>query len=361
MCLTAALRAWYLPELTMKLSEIIGHSTVVDTLRRALARGTVHHAYIFAGLPGIGKRTTALALAQTLNCESKEGVDACGQCSSCRKIGHGSHPDVFVVGLPEGKKLIPIDDIRELEKRVATRPHEGRFKIAIIDPADLMTEPAANALLKTLEEPRPGTVLVLVTARLDALLPTVRSRCQILRFRPLETDVVSRLLVKSGEVSDELAALAAVFGGGSLERAAGFLGHETQQRIEGALTLLECAFEATPLRGLAVIETVRRDRDEALALLEFLIVTCSAALSLSVDPEGSFANRALLDAYGVSLLRIAAAGPARLAAFIAGAESTALAISRNNANPQLALEGLLTTLRGRDGRRPVGSGYAQHP
>ncbi|MCU0661620.1 MAG: DNA polymerase III subunit delta' [Myxococcota bacterium] len=343
----------------MTLSEIIGQNAVVDTLRRTIARGTLHHAYIFSGLPGVGKRTTALALAQTLNCESN-GRDACDLCSSCRKIQHETHPDVFTVGLPEGKKRIPIDDIRDLERRVATRPHEGRTKIAIIDPADLMTEPAANALLKTLEEPRPATLLVLLTARLDALLPTVRSRCQILRFRPLLPDIIVPMLRRSGEVSDELASLAAVFGGGSLDKATLFLGEQTRTRIDSALALLTCAFEATPLRGLAVVETARRDRDEALALIESLIIMSSAALLLSVDPDGSHAIRPLLEAYRTPLSRIAAAGPERLAAFIAAAESTAAAISRNNANPQLALEGLLVTLRGRDGHRPVGSGFA-HP
>lgn len=359
MGLTSGPRAWYLRALAMRLSEIIGQQAAIDTLRRTIDRDTLHHAHILAGPPGVGKRLTALALAQVLNCEAR-GSDSCGTCSSCRKIDRGTHPDVFVVSLPEGKKRIPIDSIRDLERLVADRPHEGRRKVAIIDPADSMTEPAANALLKTLEEPRAGTVIVLVTAKLDALLPTVRSRCQVLRFRPLENEIVARILSETAQVPAEQAALAAAFGGGSVEVATSFLGEQTQARIESAISLLECVFEPTPLRGLAIVETARRDREEAIALLEAVTVIASAALNLSVDPEGASTNRALLNTHGPALSRIAEAGPGRLAAFVSMVESSALAIARNNANPQLALEGLLVTMRGRDGVRPVGSGLT-HP
>ena len=193
-------------------------------LRRAWAAGRLPQAYCFSGPPGVGKRTAALALAQAVNCRAplpgegdETSGDACGACLPCRKIARGEHPDVAVVQ-PEEKTVITIEQVRELTVRASLRAYEGTVKVWILDPADLMQEPAANAFLKTLEEPPGASLFVLVTATPSALLPTIRSRCQGVRFEPLGESCLQQILLRQGRTPEQAAAAAAL-AGGSAERA----------------------------------------------------------------------------------------------------------------------------------------------
>lgn len=208
----------------MPFREIRGQERAVAQLRRAWAVARLSQAYCFAGPPGVGKRTTALALAQAVNClaplaggEAEGPGDACGVCVPCRKIARGEHPDVTLVQ-PEEKTVITIDQIRELRVRAGLRAYEGKAKMWIVDPADLMQEPAANAFLKTLEEPSGVSLFVLVTATPSALLPTIRSRCQGVRFDPLGEEPLREILLGHGRTPEQAAAAAAL-AGGSAERA----------------------------------------------------------------------------------------------------------------------------------------------
>jgi DNA polymerase-3 subunit delta' len=194
----------------MGFAAIAGHERVRDFLRTASTQRRLAHALLFAGAEGIGKRQMALALAAFLQCEQRDD-DACGTCAACRQIAAGSHPDVQTVGIPPGKKEIPVDRIRELRRFVQLRPVGGKAKVAIVDDAQMLTIAAQNALLKTLEEPPSGSFLILVANNLDALLPTVRSRCQPVRFAPLPAETVVDILVRthcSEEQARDLAALA---------------------------------------------------------------------------------------------------------------------------------------------------------
>ncbi len=203
----------------MPFAEILGQDRAVSQLCRARAAGRLAQAYCFAGPPGVGKRTTALALAQAVNClvAGSGAVDACGTCAVCRRIAAGVHPDVTEVR-PEGKTVITIDQIRELAARAGLRAYEGKVKVWILDPADQMQEPAANAFLKTLEEPAGASLFILVTAAPSALLPTILSRCQGVRFGLLGETSLRMILGRHGRNQEEAAA-AAVLAGGSAERA----------------------------------------------------------------------------------------------------------------------------------------------
>ncbi len=206
----------------MPFRDIIGHRRIVALLARSIARESLPPSLIFAGPAGIGKRLTALAVSQALNClaptSSPElAIDACGACAACKRIARGVHPDVLVVE-PGDNGSIKIDQVRELIDRAAYRPFEGRRRAVIIDEADALVPAAQNALLKTLEEPPSRSVFILVTARPDVLLPTVRSRCPRLPFRPLSVEDIGAALMTRGHGEADARAVAAT-ADGSLGRA----------------------------------------------------------------------------------------------------------------------------------------------
>ena len=210
-----------------------GHAGVIDLFRRAAGRGRVDGALLFAGPPGVGKRTFADRLAKALLCPvvPDADLDACGTCPSCRAFAVHSHPDFTAVAVPEGKREIPLAAVvGEADARgrsgltydLSRKPSLSRRRVAVIDGADALRTEAANALLKTLEEPPPGAVLILTASRPESLLPTIRSRCRTVRFAPLAEGDVAALLV-GGEVSEADAADAARLSGGSLTTAARLL------------------------------------------------------------------------------------------------------------------------------------------
>ncbi len=199
----------------MSFKDIIGHERIIQRLRTAHREGRLGQAYLLHGMDGIGKRLIAKTLAKVANCDSpidaydnsrpvgtppagdSRGLsDACGDCHSCRNIQAETHPD-YVCIRPD-QSQIRIGPIRDLQGTVGLRPISGRLRFVLIDQADRMNEEAANALLKILEEPPPDTVIVLITSRPYAIIPTVLSRCQRIRFPSLTTTQVLRGLKQQG-------------------------------------------------------------------------------------------------------------------------------------------------------------------
>jgi DNA polymerase-3 subunit delta' len=176
----------------MSFEKIIGHRRPVRLLQKAILNDHLPQAYLFLGPEGIGKRRIALNLAKTLNCVEKKD-DCCERCLSCRKIEDSNHPDVSVI-TPDGQ-FIRIEQVRQLQRSLNYRPYEGRKRVCILDGADRMKAEGANALLKTLEEPPPDTLLVLLAAEGGSLLPTIVSRCAQVSFTSLPI----------GQMTEELA------------------------------------------------------------------------------------------------------------------------------------------------------------
>ena len=230
----------------MPFREIVGHRRLVTLLSRAVAQETLPQSLLFAGTRGVGKRLTALALAETVNCvqpaqpatDAAVPRDACGTCASCRRIARGVHPDVLVVE-PGELGSIKIEQVRDVIDRAGYRPFEGRRRVVIIDEADAMVPAAQNALLKTLEEPPPASVFVLLSATPDALLPTVLSRCQRLRFGELSPDDVAQVLMRDHEYDETEARAAAVDAGGSIGRALSAASADVAEAREAARHMLE--------------------------------------------------------------------------------------------------------------------------
>jgi len=261
----------------MRLADIIGHAPVVALLRQAVARERVPQSLLFAGPDGVGKRATAIALAQALNCPARrasQADDACGTCPTCQRIGRGQHSDVVAIDRGEDS-IIKIKVLRErVLDAIGYRPFEAVKRVFIIaaDDLDVIQQ---DALLKTLEEPPPSAVLILVSAYPGTLLETVQSRCRRLRFGPLNERDVARVLVEHAGVERAAANALAAASGGSVSRAlaekAGDLGDDR----DAALGVLAAATRSVgdqlkASTALAKHGSDRRDREALGARLDVL-------------------------------------------------------------------------------------------
>lgn len=210
---------------------IEGHDDVVNRFRRAIARGRLASTFLFVGPAGIGKRLLAEKLAQALLCPHVDAqtLAPCGRCDSCVQVASHTHPDLLLISKPPDKSEIPVaafigEDNRRMREGlchdIALKPFMGGRKVAIIDDADFLNEEGANSLLKTLEEPPPRSVLILIGTSADRQLPTIRSRAQLFRFRPLPEETVAEILLAKGLAADRESALRlANLAEGSVERA----------------------------------------------------------------------------------------------------------------------------------------------
>lgn len=191
----------------MNWDQLVGHELQRERLQSSLHRGRMSHAFLLTGPAGIGKRRFAECVASSLLCAQTgdDRLECCGECSSCRQVDAGTHPDLSVVELPDGKLEIPIAAFAGAPERrgkeglcywIALRPAVGQRKVAIIDDAERMNAAAANALLKTLEEPPAGAMILLIASDPSALLPTIRSRCQRLQFLGLSPAEVEQVLAR---------------------------------------------------------------------------------------------------------------------------------------------------------------------
>jgi DNA polymerase-3 subunit delta' len=327
------------------LSTVRAQDVAVETLRRALSADRVHHAYLFDGPDGVGKERTAFGLAQALVCERRGSgsADACGTCSACaRAVPRAGetrpvHPDVVVLerGLyepatigrrtPEAQE-ISIDQVRTLVlARAAFPPHEGRAKVFIVRRAEELSQAAANALLKTLEEPGARTHFVLLSATADALLSTIQSRTQRIRFGALPEAVVAVLLTERG-VERAQATEVARLSGGSMSMALALSDPEASARREEFVT-----------RALGALEA--GDLGAALELAEDAKKADKGALVAEIE--------ALAAALGARA-RQAAGATDRRADVAAARHALALAALRQidaNASVQLAVEAMLMKMR----------------
>ncbi|MEW6272599.1 MAG: DNA polymerase III subunit delta' [Thermodesulfobacteriota bacterium] len=335
----------------MTLDEIQGQERAIGLLRRALAANRLAHAFVFAGPAGVGKRAAAFALARAVLCTDAPG-SGCGRCIECHLVSAGTHPDVVVEDLASAQaerataSFVSIDQVRRVSAALALRPVRGARKLGIIDQAERLTQDAQNALLKTLEEPRGQATLVLVSTNLDALLPTIRSRCQRLLFAPLGDDLVAALLEGSG-VEPDVARRAAALAGGSLDRARELASTEGWARAEELRARLERAGRLSiPERlDLAAELSPRGERNRGLqalttaTLLELFRARMVAAASAA--PPGADGGPGEDDPF----VRLAPVRRAREQ--LAQAYATVRDLERN-ANANLAWDKLLLQLGERD-------------
>ena len=253
----------------MLFSDIVGHKKQLETLRWGPEKDRLHHAYLFLGPEGVGKRTIALSLAMAIQCQERVH-DFCDGCANCARVRSGNHPDVRVVGPLTGKKEISIQQVRELERELSFRSFSGGKKIVVLDPASLMNPSAQNALLKTLEEPPGDSLLILVSTSSGRLLPTLLSRCLRLSFAPLPVELVARFLVSHKGMKQEEAEFLAAMTMGSLGRAASpDMEHLVERRRVWA-DRIGSLIQGGYREGVTLAEELAGVREDSLQFLEWV-------------------------------------------------------------------------------------------
>ena len=273
-------------------SKLIGNDGIKLTLRRLTAAGRIPNSMLLSGDEGVGKRQFAIEIAKSIVCREPVNGEACDVCPPCRRAGSftfakeekkedferiffSEHPDVGTV-VPYNRNIL-VDAIRHLESEANYRPYEAKARIFIIDEADKMNDASANALLKTLEEPPPTTYIFLVTSRPDKLLPTIRSRCQSLRFVPVSAAEIENYLITEKAFTHDEARLAARLSRGSLSRALSIQMDGIRKNRDSMMKLLTAALERRgPAAALKVTEGLNAAKDksvfeESLDILQSLI------------------------------------------------------------------------------------------
>jgi len=246
----------------MRMGELVGHSRPTALLQGSLLSGRISNAYLFVGEEGIGKAQAALALGRALVCDHPDArpdhgiYEACGRCPACILSAAGNNPSLRVIA-PEGER-IKIDQMRELRHDVSLTAFGGGRRAYVVRRAEAMTEESANCILKTLEEPPPGVTLILVTESPSQLLPTILSRCQIVRFRPATPGAVEALLVEKYDVPPHHARFIASISGGRVGWAVRAAQHPAILTVrERLLHLLERLPDAEPVLLFRAAEEVR--------------------------------------------------------------------------------------------------------
>jgi DNA polymerase-3 subunit delta' len=338
----------------MLLERIVGQDPAVATLRRALATDRLPHAYLFDGPDGVGKRSAALGLGLALVCDRAPGV-GCGACDACTRVASANHPDVWCFDAPTLKALAKergdmsqVDYAREhVFPYALRRPHEARARLFVIDHADDLNEHAQNALLKTLEEPRAGVHIVLVTAAPAGLLTTVRSRTQRVRFRalgPAAVVCVLRPLLVAQGLDPAGAEATAALSGGSVARALALAEAKDDVGLWHAVARLR---EAAAARDLGTIFSAAQElggTDEKARLPEVLTLLARVYRDAIAHRSGA-GDLALLGQHAAELATLGASAAELDLRTAARAALEAQAALEANLNPVSVLERLLLTAR----------------
>jgi DNA polymerase-3 subunit delta' len=330
----------------MPFPDILGHDRVKGLLARALGQGRLPPALLLSGPEGVGKRTLAVEAARGLLCDKGPG-EPCNACRTSDRTGRGIHPDLIVV-VPEtatgflARETIKIEHIRDAVREILGLPFEARARVVILDNAQCMTEQAMNALLKALEEPPTTSHLVLVTASPQALLPTIRSRCQSLRLGPLPSSVLETHLQERLGLPPEEARLRASLSGGSLGAAMAFEADGYRALRDDILAMLEKADGASAVHRLAWSERLADAEDVMLALTALRSLLRDAAAARAGAPAERMLNADVAD-------RLVALGQGRLAARAVDladlTEETRTAL-RGNASRPMSMDVLVDALAG---------------
>lgn len=329
----------------MGFPQIIGHEPQKEFLLNSVRKNRISHAYLFSGPEGVGKKLVAIGFAKLINCAEKEKENPDCECVSCAKTEKGFNPDVLVFGYP-GEKTIKVDHVRQdIERLIHLAPYENPCKVFIIDGAQRMNFNAQNAFLKTLEEPPPNSVIILITTLADLLMPTIRSRCQSVVFQPLEAGQVREFLEKEKPEDDD-PELVSRISGGSISRALNTDEDYLRKRTE----YIGCLMDIDRRRPLTLFDSVEKIQKEIknggpeeLKTVFDIFSTWlrdSVVIKTSGKKDGIVNTDLLEQLRGYSEKR----DVSELLDKFAALEETMTRISENNVNVEVSLENLLLRL-----------------
>ena len=252
--------------------DVVGHKDIIQYIQNAVEQDKVSHAYILNGAKGSGKKMLAKLFAMTLQCENSQ-LEPCGECRSCRQADSGNQPDIITIQ-HEKPGSISVDDIREqLNGDIMIKPYSNRYKIYIIPEADLLTVQAQNALLKTIEEPPEYAIIFLLTENADSLLPTIRSRCVMLKLRNIKDTLIKKYLMEQLHIPDYQADISAAFAQGNMGRAIMLATSEHFNEIkEEAVQLLKYIDEMELNEIVSAIKEINKYKLEVTDYLDLLTV-----------------------------------------------------------------------------------------
>ena len=252
--------------------DVVGHKDIIKYIRNAVSENKVSHAYIMNGERGSGKKMLANLFATTLQCE-KGGPDPCNECHSCKQAESGNHPDIIHV-THEKPNTISVEDIRtQVNNDILIKPYQGPYKIYIISEADLMTPQAQNALLKTIEEPPEYAVIFLLTENAQMLLPTITSRCVMLKLRNIKDTLIKKYLMETMKVPDYKADMCAAFAQGNMGRAIMLANSEHFNEIrEEAVQLLKYIDEMDLSEVMKAIKRINAYKLEINDYLDIIMI-----------------------------------------------------------------------------------------
>lgn len=254
----------------MGFHEIIGQEKMIQQLKSTILHHRVAHAYIFDGPEGIGKGLTALAFAKALMCKEDRG-QACDACTSCLKFEHNNHPDMKIIE-PEGSN-IKNKQIEDFQQDILIRPYESDKKVYIMKDAHLMTVSAQNRLLKTLEEPPGYAVMIFITTNANSFLPTIRSRCQILKFNRVGQSAIEGFLMKKYGLTQEEVRVYSAFSDGIVGKAVRLKESEAFKALrEETIEVIEAVLEREPLRVFSLVDFFEKHKEDVDEILDFILV-----------------------------------------------------------------------------------------
>jgi DNA polymerase III subunit delta' len=249
--------------------DMIGHEWAVTLLKGQITRGQLRHAYLITGPQGVGRRTLALRLAQALNCPNPAAPgEPCGNCLTCRQIARMQYPDLNVVQAEQIGGVLKVDQVRELQRNLALAPYQGKFRVALLLRFEEAHPSAANALLKSLEEPPPSVIMVVTAESKESLLETISSRCEEIRLRPMSLEATARGLAQRWDIPADTSRLLAHLSNGRIGYAVWL--HENpeylQQRTEWLNDFTHLQQETLP-EQFRYAETNSRDRSSLRRLI----------------------------------------------------------------------------------------------
>jgi DNA polymerase-3 subunit delta' len=321
---------------------LLGHEWAETLLKEQIAHATLRHAYLLSGAEGVGRRALALRLAQAINClQPTAPGEPCRLCRTCRQIEAMQHPDLSVVQAEEGGSTLKVDQVRELLYSLALRPYDARYRVALLLRFEQAHNAAANALLKTLEEPPSNVVIILTADSPESLLPTIVSRCSVLRLRPAPLEALKTWLEREhGLPIEQARALAHISGGRAGQALRLHRSPEKYAEYTSRLQELQKLLQAGQVQRFAYAKSISEKRPVVRELLQVWLSFWRDVLLTSLGSRAPLVN---LD-YAPAIQALAAALPPETIQHTLAAHQRTLDILERNANLRLALEVLMLDL-----------------